>query len=136
MGVPVPCSPPCRRVRRPDATSFTFFTDRTLAARGETPASHRDERGAPIARRDDREYREYSREEQRRERGCIARRMQRGFHHGLLRFDRPALEPSSCLGSADVRREEEGMPARTFPRRSIESLKNEADGHYARLIES
>src|SRR5688572_29921298 len=81
------------------------LTAPALAARGETPASHRDERGAPIARRDDREYREYveprlhaalarrlrtpsssfeSREGQRRERGCIARRMQRGFHHGLL----------------------------------------------------
>jgi len=30
-----------------------------LAARGETPSSHRDGRGAPLARRDDREYREY-----------------------------------------------------------------------------
>src|SRR5688572_11543021 len=56
----------------------------SLAASGETPASHRDGRGAPIARRDDREYREYSREEQRRERGCLVRRMQRGFHHRLL----------------------------------------------------
>src|SRR5207247_3185427 len=30
---------------------------RALAARGESLASHRDERGAPMARRDDREYR-------------------------------------------------------------------------------
>jgi hypothetical protein len=50
-----------------------------------------------MARRDDREYREYLREEQRSqrrgpqrgsrvgvERGCIARRMQLDFHHGLL----------------------------------------------------
>src|SRR5919109_151457 len=48
------------------------------------PASHRDGRGASLARRDEREYREYLTEEQRRQRGCIARRMQPGFHHGLL----------------------------------------------------
>jgi hypothetical protein len=54
-----------------------------LAARGESLASHRDGRGAPPARRDDREYREYLSEEQRRRRGCIARRMQPEFHHGL-----------------------------------------------------
>src|SRR5881296_1735278 len=82
----------------------------SLAARGESLASHRDERGAPPAKRDDREpgppprvvcavgwqYREYLKEEQRRWRrgpqrgsrvgvawGCIARRMQPDFHHGL-----------------------------------------------------
>src|SRR5712691_2619001 len=54
-----------------------------LAARGESLASHRDGRGAPPARRDDREYREYLSEEQRSRRGCIARRMQPDFHHGL-----------------------------------------------------
>jgi hypothetical protein len=64
-----------------------------LAARGESLASHRDGRGAPPARRDDREYREYLSEEQRRWRGCIARRMQPDFHHGLL--DSGA---SSCAG--------------------------------------
>ena len=37
-----------------------------------------------MARRDDREYREYLREEQRSQRGCIAGRMQPDFHHGLL----------------------------------------------------
>jgi hypothetical protein len=58
-----------------------------LAARGEAPASHRGRRGAPLARRDDREYREYLREEQRRPRGCIAGRMQLAFHHGLLAVD-------------------------------------------------
>ena len=42
------------------------------------------ERGARMARRDDREYREYLKEEQRRPRGCIARRMQPGSQHGLL----------------------------------------------------
>src|SRR5712692_1888708 len=57
---------------------------RPLAARGESLASHRDGRGAPPARRDDREYREYLSEEQRSRRGCIARRMQPDFHHGLL----------------------------------------------------
>src|SRR5437870_8319234 len=54
------------------------------AARGETPASHRGRRGAPLTRRDDREYREYLREEQRSQRGCIAGRMQLEFHHGLV----------------------------------------------------
>src|SRR5712691_4376072 len=57
---------------------------RALAARGESLASHRDGRGAPPARRDDREYREYLSEEQRSRRGCIARRMQPDFRHGLL----------------------------------------------------
>ncbi len=33
-------------------------TAQELAARGESLASHRDGRGAPMARRDDREYRE------------------------------------------------------------------------------
>src|SRR6185436_15824835 len=55
-----------------------------LAARGGSPALHRDGRGARIARRDDQEYREYLREEQRGEAGCSARRMQRDLHHGLL----------------------------------------------------
>src|ERR1700686_5923908 len=56
----------------------------TLAARGESPALHRERRGARLARRDDREYREYLREEQRSQAGCIADRMQLDFHHGLL----------------------------------------------------
>src|SRR5881628_3460648 len=59
-----------------------------LAARGESLALHRDGRGAPVARRDDREYREYLREEQRSQRGCIAGRMQLDFHHGLLKLMR------------------------------------------------
>src|SRR5204862_1072950 len=54
------------------------------AARGETPASHRGRRGAPLTRRDDRAYRPYVREEQRSQRGCIAGRMQLALHHGLL----------------------------------------------------
>src|SRR5207247_4465221 len=74
------------------------------AARGESPASHRGRRGAPLTRRDDREYRQYLREEQRTpvprlrwERevllrssqwGCIAGRMQLEFHHGLPESDR------------------------------------------------
>ena len=40
-----------------------------------------------MARRDDREYREYLSEEQRSQRGCIARRMQPDFRHGLLGFE-------------------------------------------------
>ncbi len=39
-----------------------------------------------MARRDDREYREYLSEEQRSQAGCIARRMQRHLHHGLPRL--------------------------------------------------
>src|SRR3989442_7343963 len=71
------------------STSVVFSRSRKyamlcLAARGESLASHRDGRGAPPARRDDREYREYLSEEQRSQRGCIARRMQPDFHHGLL----------------------------------------------------
>ena len=57
---------------------------RPLTVRGESPASHRDERGASGTRRDDREYGLYLKEEQRRPRGCVARRMQTDFHHGLL----------------------------------------------------
>ena len=37
-----------------------------------------------MTRRDDREYREYVREEQRSQRGCIAGRMQLAFHRGRL----------------------------------------------------
>ena len=43
-----------------------------------------EERGARLARRDDREYREYLSEEQRSQAGCSAGRMQAEFHHGLL----------------------------------------------------
>ena len=43
-------------------------------------------------RRDDREYRPYVREEQRWPRGCIARRMQTDFHHGLLVLQVPPKE--------------------------------------------
>ena len=59
-----------------------------LTVRRESPASHRDERGASGTRRDDREYGLYLKEEQRRPRGCVARRMQTDFHHGLLRLPR------------------------------------------------
>src|SRR2546422_6926312 len=65
-------------------SSLFSACSRGLAARGESLASHRDGRGAPPARRDDREYREDLSEEQRSRRGCIARRMQPDFHHGLL----------------------------------------------------
>src|SRR6185503_13208825 len=65
----------------------------SLAARGESRAWHRDGRGAPPARRDDREYREYLSEEQRRRRGCIARRMQPEFRHGLLSLAMTLIAP-------------------------------------------
>jgi len=38
-------------------------------------AQHRGRRDARLARRDDREYRQYARKEQRRQAGCIAGRM-------------------------------------------------------------
>ena len=71
-------------LRRRSARDGSWDIARALAARGESLASHRDGRGAPSARRDDREYREYLREEPRSQRGCIARRMQPDFFHGLL----------------------------------------------------
>src|SRR5712692_10861875 len=92
------------------ATVFALAR-RDSTARGESLASHRDQRGAPTttparlprwgpryrtARRPTGgapavrvvhggvQYREYLREEQRSRRGCIARRMQPDFHHGLI----------------------------------------------------
>src|SRR5712691_6924730 len=89
-----------------------------LAVLGATPSLHREWRCARLARRDDREpgppprvvcaagwqYREYLREEQRRqagapnalrrvgvETGCSAARMQMEVHHGLLDLA-PAFE--------------------------------------------
>ena len=56
----------------------------TPAVRGESRALHRDWRCAWLTRRDEREYRQYSTEEQRREPGCSVSRMQHDFHHGLL----------------------------------------------------
>src|SRR5207247_8501920 len=69
-----------RILRRPAAP---VKTDGDLRPVVKVPASHRGRRGAPMARRDDREYREYLREEQRSQRGCIAGRMQPDFYHGL-----------------------------------------------------
>ena len=53
-------------------------------ARGKSPASHRDRRGARLTRREEGEYREYSTDEQRSQPGCIVGRMQRDFCHVLL----------------------------------------------------
>ena len=61
-----------------------YASIRALAARGESPARHRGRRCARLARRDEREYREYLNEEQRSQTGCSAGRMQPEFHHGLL----------------------------------------------------
>ena len=55
-----------------------------LAARGESPPSHRDRRGARLTRREEGEYREYSTDEQRSQPGCRVGRMQGDFCHGLL----------------------------------------------------
>jgi hypothetical protein len=46
-----------------------------LVFRIRDPLTNFAERGARMARRDDREYREYLREEQRRQPGCPAREM-------------------------------------------------------------
>ena len=56
----------------------------SLAARGESPPSHRDRRGARLTRREEGEYREYSTDEQRSQPGCRVGRMQGDFCHGLL----------------------------------------------------
>src|SRR5437773_3826827 len=80
-----------------------------LTARGESPASHRGRRGAPMTRRNDREYREYLREEQRSQRGCIAGRMQLDFHHGLLGDARSLLHHSTLVDDESwFRREDTG----------------------------
>src|SRR5439155_959304 len=81
QAVALPSPPPARRVPARSARGSPGRHHR--AARGESPASHRGRRGAPMTRRDDREYREYLREEQRSQRGCIAGRMQLEFHRGL-----------------------------------------------------
>src|SRR3989442_10280376 len=51
---------------------FAWHSWPSLAARGESPASRRGRRCARLARRDDQEYREYLREEQRSQTGCSA----------------------------------------------------------------
>ncbi len=63
---------------------FTASRLVVLTVRGGGAASHRDGRDVRLARRDDREYGQYLREEQRRQPGCPARPMQRHFRHGLL----------------------------------------------------
>ena len=51
----------------------------TLAARGESPASHRDGRRARLTRREEGAYWPYATDERRCQAGCDARRMQRGL---------------------------------------------------------
>jgi protein ImuB len=80
-----------------------------LGVRGESAASHRDGRGARRSRREEGEYREYSTDEQRRAPGCIARRMQRDFHHGLLGAVRQSAGP--WRSSGDWWRVERATPA-------------------------
>jgi type II secretory pathway pseudopilin PulG len=90
-------------------TATTDARGTAISARGASLALHRDGRGAPPprsaqgaqrgprprARRDDREYRLYSSQEQRSLWGCIARRKQPDLHHGLVR---PG--PVSCAALA------------------------------------
>ena len=55
-----------------------------------------------MTRRDDREYREYLREKQRSQRGCIAGRMQLEFHHGLLTpFQWTLVEVGTVMAACD-----------------------------------
>ena len=60
-----------------------------VAVRGESPASHRGWRWAGVTRRDEGAYRQYStplsKSPAQSLTGCSASRMQRDFHHGLLR---------------------------------------------------
>src|SRR5947207_9121861 len=63
------------RKRTEYTLSILEFETRLLAARGESPASHRGRRCARLARRDEREYREDLKEEQRRQRECSVGRM-------------------------------------------------------------
>ena len=51
-----------------------------------------------MARRDDREYLGILSEEQRSQRGCIARRMQSDFHHGLLEARAAASDTRALFG--------------------------------------
>ena len=97
-------------------------------------------------RRDDREYREYVSEEQRRRRrgcrrgsrvgvgrGCIARRMQPDFHHALLAraaftVARPLLERVLALGTCrTLYRSAQGAIEEPFESRAMRALDMTAD---------
>ena len=71
-------------------------------ARGKSPASHRDRRGARLTRREEGEYREYSTDEQRSQPGCIVGRMQRDFCHVLLVTILLAVMPVLAEGPVPV----------------------------------
>src|SRR6202521_2682973 len=97
---------PTATTRRPRDTAVvprvTELPRRTLTARGASPSLHRERRCARLARRDDREYREYWREEQRRQAGCSAARMQMELHHGLLRP--PLVRMTQVFGAGGMKR--------------------------------
>ena len=84
----------CRECGTPIRPGSRFCTScgrrQELAARGESPALHRDGRCARLARRDEGAYRQYLTEKQRSQAGCSARRMQWDFHHGLLGVQSPS----------------------------------------------
>src|SRR3954468_3178993 len=78
------------------AVSVLIAAHGTRRARGPIQKSlmHRGRRSARDARRDDREYREYLREEQRRQAGCIAGRMPAPLMRWALKAERNELRAS------------------------------------------
>ena len=79
---------------------FSFI--QSLAARGESRASHRGRRGVRPARREEGEDREYSTDEPRRGAGCLGGRIQRGSYHGLLGFLFVLLACSVSVHAAEI----------------------------------
>src|SRR6266404_4332560 len=100
----------------------------TLAARGESPASHRGRRCARMARRDEREYREYLVEEQRSQPGCSAGRMQLEFRHGLL-------NPRCRIGPLSERHSERDLSSRVAARMPGETpMADDKQAEFADLL--
>ena len=63
---------------------YGYLADRTLAARGESPAWRRERRGARLTRREARKYRAYLSDGQRNQAECIGLRRRADCRHGLL----------------------------------------------------
>ena len=82
-------SPACGSRRQPASS------DGAATARGESPALHRERRGARLTRREEGAYWAYVTDEQRSQAGCIAARMQRGLSPRAVspRAATPARDP-------------------------------------------